>query len=150
MSCGIERIALFVFQKCLDGFVALIRVVFDEGVQPCACIRSAQNSQMIRAITRLALATVNHRIVESADVPRCFPDFWIHDDRAVDADDVNGFAVWSRRIAAHNIFPPCVFEIALQFGAKRTVIPEAVDAAINFGTLKDESAAAAECDNFIH
>ena len=105
---------------------------------------------MIRAISRLALATIDHRIIESANVARCFPDFWIHDDRAVDADDVNGFAVWSGRIAAHNIFPPCVLEIALQLGAEGTVIPEAVDAAINFGTLKDESAAATESDNFIH
>ena len=71
-----------------------------------------------------------------------FPDARMRDDRAVNADDVGA--------TADGVVPPRVADIAFEFGAHRAVIPEAVDAAVDFAGLKDEAASLAEGDDLVH
>ena len=52
--------------------------------------------------------------------------------------------------AAHDIVPPCVFDVALQFRARWAVVPEAVDPAVNLRRLKNEPAPLAQRDDFVH
>ena len=87
---------------------------------------------MIRAIALLGLAAIHHRVTESTNVAGCFPHLGVHDDGAVKANDIDGLAVRSDQFALHNVLPPCVLEVALQFRPERAVIPEAIDAAVDF------------------
>ena len=43
----------------------------------------------------------------------------------------------------HHVFPPCLLDSPLQGHAYRAVVPEAIDAAIHFGTLENEAPALA-------
>ena len=46
--------------------------------------------------------------------------------------------------------PPGILDVALEFRAEGAVIPKAVDAAVNFGRLKNEPPAFAQGDNPFH
>src|SRR5262249_29721618 len=101
-----------------------------------------ENIELVRAIPFLGGLAVNHRIAESAHMPRGFPDPWVHDDRAVKPDHV---------VARLNVVtPPGLLDIALQLHAERAVIPEAVDPAIDLARGEDESPALAERDQLVH
>ena len=71
-----------------------------------------------------------------------FPDFGMHDDRGFEPDDV----VALLRHAA----PPVIFDVAFEFGAQRAVVPETIDAAVDLGGLKDETAALAQRHDLFH
>src|SRR5204863_3913043 len=66
----------------------------------------------------------------------------MHDDAGFEAGDV----VARLGEAA----PPVVFDVAFELGAERAVVPEAIDAAVDFGGLKDEPAPFAEGNNLFH
>ena len=87
---------------------------------------------MIGAIALLGLTAIHHGVTKATNVTGCFPDLGVHDDRAVEANNVDRLAVRTDEFALHNILPPCVLEVALQFRAERSVIPEAIDAPIDF------------------
>src|SRR5262249_1169949 len=46
--------------------------------------------------------------------------------------------------------PPKFLHVAFEFSAQRTVIPKAIDAAVDFRGLKNEPTALAQRDNFLH
>src|SRR5690606_15649188 len=50
----------------------------------------------------------------------------------------------------HDVGPPRILEVTFQLHAQGAVVPEAVDAAVDFGGLPDEAAAAAEGDDVVH
>jgi hypothetical protein len=70
------------------------------------------------------------------------PDGGGHDDGGFEAGDVVA-------LAGHGV-PPEFLDVALEFGAQRAVIPKAVDAAVNFGRLKNEPAPLAQRHDFFH
>src|SRR5690606_38636332 len=54
-------------------------------------------------------------------------------------------------VALLDVLPPPVFlEVALQLGPERTVVPAAVEAAVDLRRLKDETAPLAQADDFFH
>ena len=48
------------------------------------------------------------------------------------------------------VFPPQFLNVALEFRAQWTVIPKAIDAAVNLGGLKNEPPTLAHRHNFFH
>ena len=98
--------------------------------------------QLIGAVARVALFAVHHRIAESLLVARGLPHGAVHDDRAVHALHVIALP--------HIAAPPEVLQVFLQLHPERTVIPESIDAAVDFGRLKNEPAPLAEADDFFH
>ena len=85
---------------------------------------------------------------------RALPHLWVHDDRAVET----GHLVRTPRarqsgqfiMTSHHVLPPAFLEVALQRHPKRTVIPEAVQTAINLTRLKNKSASLGERDDLVH
>ena len=71
-----------------------------------------------------------------------FPDARMRDDRAVNADHIGA--------PADCVVPPCVTDVTFEFGAHRAVVPEAVDAAVDFAGLKNKAAPFAEGDDLVH
>ncbi len=78
------------------------------------------------------------------------PDFRVGDDGRIKADDIEQLAVGAEAGAADDVLIPCVFEVAFEFNAEGAVVPEAVDAAVDFGGGEDEAFAFAEGDDFFH
>ncbi len=97
---------------------------------------------VIGAEALLRHETVAHRIAEGIHMPRGLPDGRVHDDCGIEADDV--FAV-----AGHGA-PPRVAQVALQFRAEGAVVPEAVDAPVDFGALENETASFRERNDLFH
>src|SRR5581483_7571617 len=56
-----------------------------------------------------------------------------------DADHGDVFALRSKRRIAHHVVPPGLLDVPLQLDAERSVIPETVDAAVDFTRLEDEA-----------
>src|SRR5436309_15011211 len=50
----------------------------------------------------------------------------------------------------HHHVPPIILEVAFQFDAKRSVIPGAVEAAVNFARLENESAPLTQAGDLFH
>src|SRR6266852_4724315 len=94
----------------------------------------------------LTRAAVYHEICEPPDVPARLPHLRIHNDRAIHPHHLNFLPLRPRRRIAHHVLPPRVLDVLLQLDAERAVVPEAVDAAIDFARLKDEPAAATKGD----
>ena len=119
---------------------------------PCLCQITAAASwaelfaiffwELICAVAGIARFAVHHRIAESFLVPRGFPDRPVHDDRAIHPFHVIALA--------HIAPPPEIFEIFLQLHAKWTVVPEAVQATVDFGGLENEPPSLAQAHNFFH
>src|SRR6266403_1661228 len=93
---------------------------------------TALRLDLICAKTFLSQKAINHWIGKSLDVSRCFEDSRMSQDRAIHTDDIVALV--------HHHTPPIVFQIALQFDAERTVIPAAVQAAVDFARLENETA----------
>src|ERR1043166_2043632 len=90
------------------------------------------------------------RIGERTHMPARFPYFRVHDDRAVEADHADFLAIRAGRGVADHVLPPGVLDVFLQLDAERAVVPEAVDAAVDFAGLKDKPAATAQRDQLFH
>ena len=114
------------------------------------------HEQSIAVISTEALFgffVVNHWIIEAADMAGCLPDLWVLDDGGVYGDDGDGFAVGAEFAVAalhDDIGPPGVAEVFFELGAEWAVVPEAVDSAVDFGCLVDESSAFAEGHDVVH
>src|SRR5262249_36521425 len=98
----------------------------------------------------LALTARLHRIRESPYVPARFPHLRVHDDRAIHAYHGDFLSVGSGRRIADHVVPPGLLDVVFQLDAERAVVPEAVDAAVDFARLKDEPLAPAQGDQFFH
>ena len=83
-----------------------------------------------------------------------FPHLRVHDDRAVEAGHFIGGGCTGGDgqfvVPGDHVLPPGVLDIPLEFDAQRPVIPEAVQAAVDFARLKQESSPFAERDEFFH
>ena len=97
---------------------------------------------LIDAVTRLAVFAVAHDVAETVDVTGSLPDFRMADDRGVESYDVVAFF--------HHFAPPELFDCALHRGSVRAVIPETVEAAVNFRALKHKTAALAQRHDLVH
>ena len=98
-------------------------------------------AELVGAVALAAVLAVDHGVGEAVGMAGSLPDGGMHDDGRVEADDV--FA------GAYHGLPPGVLDVALEFGAEGAVVPEAVDAAVEFGGLEDEAAPLAEgCKDF--
>ena len=93
---------------------------------------------------------IHHRIGEPADVAACYPHFWVHDDAAIEADHADFLAVGAGGRVADHVRPPGVFDVLLQLDAERAVVPEPVDAAVDFRRLEDEPAVLAKFGELRH
>ena len=80
----------------------------------------------------LAGAAINHRIGETFDVTRGLENRRMREDRAVHPDHVIALM--------HHDAPPVVLQVAFQFDPEGSVIPGAVESAVDFAGLKDEAA----------
>ena len=91
---------------------------------------------VVVAVAALALAAVDHQVVEQVVMPGGLPNARVHDDRRLDA----GHLERPRRtlrlnpliVRGDHVRPPGVFDVALQLNAKRTVIPQTVETTVNF------------------
>jgi len=97
---------------------------------------------VVGAESLLGEQAVAHRIAEGIHVAARLPDRGVHDDGGVETDHV-------LTLTGHGT-PPSVAEVALELGPERAVIPEAIDAPVNLGTLKNEAASLAERNDFFH
>jgi len=98
--------------------------------------------QLVGAPTTFAFFAIHHGVAEGRNVARGFPHARVRDDRAVNADDIGA--------PADGVVPPRVADVAFEFGAHRAVVPEAVDAAVDFAGLEDKAAPFAERDDLVH
>ena len=97
---------------------------------------------LVHAEARLALLAVAHDVAETVHVTGGFPDFRVADDGGVQADHVVAFF--------DHVEPPLAFDRALQGDPVGAVVPEAVEAAVDFGALKYEAAPFAQADDLFH
>ena len=73
---------------------------------------------------------------------RSHPRARVHDDAGIQAHDVLA--------QLGHAPPPKLFHVPLKLGTKRAVIPKTVDSPVNLAGLKNETAAFAEGDYFLH
>src|SRR4029079_750856 len=90
----------------------------------------------------LAGAAINHRIGETFDVAGCLENRRMREDRAVHSDYIIALV--------HHDTPPVVLQITLKLDAERSVIPRAVESAVDFAGLKDEATPLTQADDFFH
>ena len=91
---------------------------------------------VIESIALFRLAAVDHEVVEEVVMPRAFPDLRMHDDRAVESDHAELIGRAGKKfllvVARDHVVPPRVFDVSFEEDAQRTVVPEAVQPAVNF------------------
>ena len=120
-----------------------------EGV-PCVGLFRFGNKEMVGAVAGFGFATIDHRVIEAADMAGGVPNFGVLDDGGVEADDGDGVAVGADGGCDDHVFPPAIAEVVFELCAQRTEIPKAVIAAIDVGGLENEAAAFAEGDDVFH
>src|SRR6476661_2221781 len=116
----------------------------------CICPNDPRPNKMISSESLFRFLIVDHGVGESAYVAGSDPHVRVHNDGGVEADHVEVVAVGAFGGAADDVVPPGFLEVAFEFDAEWAVIPEAVDAAVDFGGLEDEAAAFAEGDDLLH
>src|SRR5262249_17582165 len=99
-------------------------------------------SDVVGAEALFALAAVDQRVGETGQVTGGLPHPGVHEDRAIDADDIIA--------RLHHIAPPGVLDVALQLDADRTVIPAARQAAVDLAGLEGEPAALGQVHDLLH
>jgi len=97
--------------------------------------------QVIESEPLVRLAIFDHGIVEALHMAGGLPYLGVHEDRRIDALHV--FPVRHRA-------PPGLLDVAQQFDTQRTIVPAAIEATVDLGTLEDESLAFAQGDEFLH
>ena len=103
---------------------------------------AALGLDLIGAESLFGEETIDHRVCESGSMAAGLPDFGVHDDRGFEADDIIA--------ALRHGAPPEILDVAFKLRAERAVIPEPVDAAVDFGGLEDKAPAFAQGDNPFH
>ena len=109
---------------------------------------------MIGAHEFLALSASLHHIAKQIMVPTDLPNLGMHYNRAVEP----GHFVRGRRaigrfelvVGGDQVLPPGIFDVTLEFDTQRAVLPEAIDAAVDFTRLKQKASPFAERDEFFH
>ena len=101
------------------------------------------------ALAAIGLA-IDHRVAEAGHVAAGLPDLGIHDQRTIDPHHVDFLAVGSQGRIADHVLPPALLHVLLELDAEGTIVPEAVDAAVDFTRLKDETTSAAQGHQLLH
>ena len=135
-------LAFEVFRGGLELFTGALALERGDVADRFAIDYHRRKKQLVRAVPLLAHLAVDERVGEAGDVAAGFPDFRVHDDGGLEADDVVA--------AAHHVVPPAVADVFLQLGAERAVVEKAVEAAVDFGRGENEAAAFAERDDALH
>ena len=81
--------------------------------------------QVVSPVAGVTFFTVHQRIGEAAEVSRGDPSLGIHQDRGVQTHVILSLL--------YELFEPCFFDIVLQLGAERTVVPSIGETAVDFG-----------------
>src|SRR5437762_11722925 len=89
---------------------------------------AALRFDLVRSVAFACQQAIDHRIAERAGVAAGLPDLRVHDDSGFETNDVPA-------VLGHAA-PPKVLHVALQLSTERAVVPESVDAAVNFRRLK--------------
>ena len=97
---------------------------------------------LVGAEAGLAAFAIDQGVGEVDFMTRGLPDGAVHEDGAVEADDIAA--------GGDVVMPPGVLDIAEEFDAQRAVIPRAIEAAVDFGAGIDKPSAFAEGDEFFH
>ena len=98
--------------------------------------------ELVGAVSVFGDLAVHERVAEAGDVAGGFPDFRVHDDGSLDADDVVA--------AADHVVPPAVADVLLELHAEGAVVEKAVESAVDFGGLENEAAAFRERNDGFH
>ena len=109
---------------------------------------------MVFAKAAFALAAIDHFVDEQVVVPAALPNLRVHDDRRINPSH----AINPRRTGEHiqvivsqdHVLPPSVLDVTLELDAQGAIIPEAVQAAVDFARLKDEPPSLAQRNNLLH
>jgi len=101
-----------------------------------------EHEDLVGAVAALGFAAVEHWVLEVADMAGSFPYARMHDDRAVEPDNVLAQL-------GHG-FPPAGLDVALHLNAERAVVPEAVDAAVDFRSLENKTTPLAQAGKGVH
>ena len=97
---------------------------------------------LVGAETLFAFLAVHERIGKTANVAGSNPDLGIHQNSGIKPNVVGAFL--------DEFFPPCLFNVVLQFHAQRAIVPGVGKAAINFGACENKAPIFAEGDDLIH
>lgn len=91
---------------------------------------------MIDAGAGVAFLAFGDEVGEFVGVAGRFPDHRVHQDRAIEADDV----------VSHldDVLPPCLFYVVFEFDAEGAVVVAACQAAVDFAGLEYEAPSLAE------
>jgi hypothetical protein len=98
--------------------------------------------QLIHSEMSLAGATIDHWVRETFDMPRSLENRGMSKDRTVHTDYVIALM--------HHHAPPVILKVALQFDSKRAVIPGAIESAVDFARLENETSPLAQADDLFH
>jgi len=109
---------------------------------------------LIDAESLLARLAIDEQIVEQVVVPACLPHLRVHDNARIETDHgVTAGSVVRRPgvvVRSDHIVPPGVLQISLHLHAKRTVVPEPADSAVDLTRLKYEPAPLAQGNDLLH
>src|SRR6266508_4557602 len=72
----------------------------------------------------------------------CFENFRMREDRAIHAYYIVALM--------HHDAPPVVLQVALYFDTERSVIPSAIEPAVDFARLENKTAPLTQADDFFH
>ena len=138
----------------LRRLFAFLAPLLDRDEHPLPLGLDPSAADLVVAIALLGFLAIDHEIMEQIVMAGAFPDLRVHDDRTIQPDHLVGGGRPVHRteivMARHHIAPPGLLDVALQLDAQRSIIPEAIDAAIDFARLKQEAATFAERDDLIH
>ena len=90
----------------------------------------------------MTLLTVHQRIGETTQMSTGHPGLGIHQDRTVHTYIV--------RALLHELLPPCLFHIILQFYTKVTVIPGICQSSVDLGTGIYKTSCFCQGYDFLH
>ena len=131
------------FSGCFFGDLLLVDALdYGDVADGFAVYIDGGEEELIGAVAELRLFTVDHGIGKAIDVAGSFPDLWVHDDSGVEALHIVA--------ALHEVAPPSLLDIVTQFDTEGAVVVKAIVAAVNFGGLKNETAAFAQADDIFH
>ena len=134
-------------EVCAAAVWTLDAVFFDEVhhlfVAPTVCGFAGEVfDQFVCTMTGLAVFAVHQWVREAANMAGSNPNFWIHQNCAVQTN-----VVW---ILLYKAFPPSAFYVVFELYTQRTVIPCIRKTAVDFRTGKNKTSAFAQRNDFFH
>ena len=97
--------------------------------------------ELVSAETFVASEAVHERVREVTHVARSLPNAGVQKNRAIETKHIVA--------GSHELLPPEILDVALEFHAIRTVVPSIGEAVVNFGAGENEAAAFAEGDDVL-